>query len=203
MRYSRFKKQMDGAPSVRKPRNTNPPRRRVEKTSTRREKVEARKDSDDAQKIKEEAGVAGSSHHTPVEGSPEPDSQPGSIEDSFHGNLKAIPSVKREPGSSNVSVYASTPLEESTTPASSFYAGADDLSTHDEMYVSFGMPGSDYLAESMMVQSVMGQQQYGMGMQTGMDSYHRSLWDPQQVQPEAGVVVVKREPRWEEPYYQV
>lgn len=140
--------------------------------------------------------MAGSSHHTPVEGTPEAGFQP---EGSFHGSVEGSPFVKREPGSSNGSRYASTPLEESTTPASSFNGGADEV---DEMYASFGMPGGEYMAEPMMGQAVMAQQQYGMGMHMGMSDPYQGLWEPQQIQAEGGVMV-KREPRWEPAYRQI
>ncbi|KAG0647968.1 hypothetical protein D0Z07_6039 [Hyphodiscus hymeniophilus] len=201
MRYSRFKKQMDGTPSVRKPRNSGSGRKKVEKKTPKKEKIKARKDSDDAQKINEEVGVAGSSHHTPVRGTPEAGFQPSTLAERFHVCLEDSPLVKRETGSSNVSLYASTPQEESNTPASSFHGGADDdLSEHDGLYHSFGMPGSEYLADPLMGQGLMGQQQYGMGMHVGMgDPYQQGLWEPHQIQGEGGVLV-KREPRWEHSY---
>jgi hypothetical protein len=201
MRYSRFKKQMDGTASVRKPRNPNSPRKKVEKKSPKKEKVKARKDSVDPQKIKEEVGVAGSSHPAPVEGTPEAAFQP-SMERSFHGSVENSPFVKREPGSSNGSRYPSAPLEESSTPASSFTGGPDEMSEVDEMYASFGMPGAEYMAEPMMGQAVMSQQPYGMGMHMGMGDPYQGLWEPQQIEAEGGVVV-KREPRWEPAYRQI
>ena len=197
MRYSRFKKQMDGTATVRRPRNPNFPRNtKVEKNkSPKKEKVKNRKESDDAEKIKEEVGVAGSSHNTPVEGTPEAGIQPGSVEGS--------PFVKREPGSSNGSRYASTPLEESTTPASSFNGGAGEMSEMDEYMTSFGMPVGENVYEPMMAQGVMGQQQYGMGMNMGMGDPYQGLWEQQQHIQTEGDVLVKREPRWEPTYRQV
>ena len=198
MRYSRFKKQMDGTPSPRKPRNTNSPRKKIENKVPKREKVKTRNDSDDAQAIKEEVGVAGSSHYTPIPATPEP----GRMEESFHGSLGSSPFVKREPDSSNASLYASTPLEESTTPASSFHGGANDMSEHDDMYTSFGMPNSEYMAEPMIDQSLMSQQQYGISMHMGMGHHFQDMWEPQQIHNEGGVMV-KREPRWEHSYSQI
>ena len=191
---------MDGTASVRKPRNPNSPR----KTKTpKKEKVKQRKDSDDDEKIKEEVGVAGSSHHTPVSGShsPQADFQPEHSEGmgSFHGSGENSPFVKREPGSSSGSRYASTPLEEATTPASSFNGGVEEICS-DEMYASFGMPGGEYMAEPMMGQSVM-PQQYGMGLHIGLGDPYQGLWEPQEMAE--GGVPVKREPRWEPAYRQI
>ena len=197
MRYSRFKKQIEGTASPRKPRNPNSPRKtKVEKNKS--PKKVKRSDKDDPEKIKEEVGVAGSSHHTPVEGTPEAGTQP----DSLHcSSVEGSPFVKREPGSSNGSRYASTPLESSPTPGSSFNEGAGEMSDMGDMLTSFTENGY----EPMMGQGIMAHQQYGMGMHTSIgmgDSFH-GFWDPQQhVQAEGGVLV-KREPRWEQTYRQI
>jgi hypothetical protein len=213
MRYSRFKKQMDnpGAPSTpRKPRNPNSPRKtKVEKKKSPK-KVKDGKESDDAGKLKEEVGVAGLSHRTPVEGTPEAGIYPGSLAGSpHHGAVEGSPFVKREPGSSSASrypsEYPSTPLEESNTPASSF-TGAGEMSDMDDMIAmhSFEMPGGEYMDEPMMAHGVLGQQQYGMGMHMGlgMGEPLQSLWEQHQLQAEDGVLV-KREPKWEQSYDRV
>jgi hypothetical protein len=126
MRYSRFKKQIDGTAAVRKPRNANPNSPRKAKADknkpVKKEKGKQRRDSDGggegegdgAGRIKEEVGVAGvgvNHNHTPVEGrTPSPSSSPsfqrfrhdvafsgsGSGEDG-HSHSHS-PFVKREPG---------------------------------------------------------------------------------------------------------
>lgn len=148
----------------------------------------------------EEVGVAGSSHHTPVEGTPEAGPQPDSF---YHSSVEGSPFVKREPGSSNDSRYASTPLE-SPTPDSSFNGGAGDMSERDEMVTSFSAPFGENLYPPMMGQDVMSHEQYGMGMHMGMGDSFPAFWGQQhqqQIQAEGGVLV-KREPRWEQNYRQ-
>jgi hypothetical protein len=196
MRYSRFKKQMEGTNAPKKPRAPkSPSKAKVEKKAPPPKKVKKRSDSE-AEKIKEEAGVAGSSHHTPVEGTPEAGLQP----DSYHSSIDGSPFVKREPGSSNGSRYPSTPLEAPLTPGSSFN-GTGDLDDMGEMLNSFDMPGGD-MYEPMMGQDVMAHPQYLVGMDMGLaDSYAPYNWEPQQIQGEEGVLV-KREPRWEPTYHQ-
>lgn len=200
MRYSRFKKQIEGTASPRKPRNPNSPRKtKVEKNKSPK-KLKERSDSDDAEKIKEEVGVAGSSHHTPVEGTFEAGTQPDSLHrSSVEGSLF----VKTEPGSSNDSRYASTPLESSPTPGSSFNGGAGEMSDMDDMLTSFPMPAGENEYEPMMGQGILAHQQYGMGMHMGMDDSFHGFWDPQQQVQAEGGVLVKREPRWEHTYRQV
>jgi hypothetical protein len=201
MRYSRFKKQIEGTAAPRKPRNPNSPRKtKVEKNkSPKKEKVKKRSDSDgreDAEKIKEEVGVAGSSHHTPVASTPEAGpSQPDSF---HHSGVEGSPFVKREHGSSNSSRYASTPLEEAQTPGSSFKGGAGHMSHRDEMMNSFGTSFGENLYPPMI-----GHEQYGMGMHMGMADSFPGFWDPQQQVQAEGGVLVKREPRWEQTYRQV
>jgi hypothetical protein len=204
MRYSRFKKQMDGTTTIRKPRNPNSPRKiKVDKNkSPKKEKVKNQKESNEAEKIKEEVGVAGWSHHTPVEGTPEAGSQPSGMEDSFHGSVESSPFVKIEPGSSNGSRYASAPLDESTTPASSFHSGAGDMSDVDKMYPTFGMPDGNYMADPMMAQGVIAPQQYGMGMHIGMGGSYQGLWGEHHIQAEGGAMI-KRKSSWEQTYHQV
>ena len=212
MRYSRFKKQMDnpGAPPTpRKPRNPNSPRKtKVEKNKFPK-KVKDRKESDDAGKLKEEVGVAGLSHRTPVEGTPEAGIQLSSLAGSpYHGSVEGSSFLKREPGSSSgsryPSEYPSTPLEESNTPASSF-DGAGEVSDMDDMMAlhSFEMQGGEYMTEAMTAPSVIGQQQYGMGMHMGMGDPFQS-WELHQPQIQAeDEVPVKMEPKWEQNYHRV
>lgn len=203
MRYSRFKKGIDGPAPTPRPRNPNSPRKtKVEKNkSPKKEKVKNWKESDDAEKLKGEVGVAGSSHNTPVEGTPEVGIQPGSMEPSLHGSVEGSPFFKGEPGSSNSSRYASTPFEESTTPASSFNGGAGEM--NDKYFTSFGMPIGENEYEPMMAHGVMGQQQYSMRTHMDMGDGYPGLWGQQHNIQTEGDVLVKREPRWEPTYRQV
>ena len=206
MRYSRFKKQMDGTAGVRKPRNPNSPRKtKVEKNSksSKKERVQQPKTSDDAGKIKEEVGVAGSSHHTPVEGTPEASTPADMDGSSVYGSVESSPFVKREPGSSGGSRYASvTPFEESTSLASSFSGGAGEMSDmYAHSFDSVGFQGYGHEYGPNVSQGMLAQQQYALdGLHMPM-GHPYSGWDMQQQQIEAeDGALVKREPRWEQTY---
>lgn len=205
MRYSRFKKQMDGTPTVRKPRNpsASPRKSKVEKNKFPNKKIKERNPSTDDNKIKAEAGEAGSSQDTYIEGTPEarPDSQYGS----------PVHIVKREPGLQ--SGYPLTPMgsqSQSHSPSPGFGEVSDM-----EMMASFGMPNHAGMAGEQGLYhqevGVMPDSSHGFGISMPMemsDSY-AGLWHQQahaeaQAQEEGrGGTLVKTEPRWEEIYRQV
>ncbi|KAH8593739.1 hypothetical protein B0O99DRAFT_209778 [Bisporella sp. PMI_857] len=201
MRYSRFKKQMEGTTSPKKPRNPVSPRKsKVEKNKSPGKKGKERKPSDDEEKIKaenEEAGEVGSSQET-VDNGPEPSVRGlglGLSMSSAHS-----PMVKREPGmrstESMSAQYPITPSEShghSETPSPGFGA-TGDMSDMDEMVASFGMPQQS-IYQGYMAESTHG---YGMGMHMGMGDPYEGMWQGEQQQQQD--VAVKSEPRWEEAY---
>jgi len=206
MRYSRFKKQMDGTATARRPRNattTSPRKSKVEKTRTPK-KFKDRKASDDGDRIKGEAGEeAGSSQET-VEAPPEAAVLGLGLGLSMD-HVGPNPIVKREPGmrsgdSLGGPQYPLTPGDshaQSETPSPGF-GGAGDLSDMDEMMASFGMPGQPMYHHpgSMAEPNHHG---YSMGMHLGMEDPYEGMWQhPQAVQSES--VSVKAEPRWDETY---
>jgi len=207
MRYSRFKKQMDGTSAVRKPRNpsSSPRKPKVEKNKSPK-KVKERKNSDDGD-IKAEAGE---SQDTQIEGTPEA----GTPIDphSHHGSPAHM--VKREPG--HPSGYPLTPMG-SQSQSHSPSPGFGEMDGMNEMMASFGMPGHEqalyhhhHQGVGVMVDAdprhVYGN---GMGMHMGIaDPFVNEgqvPWYQQQGREEghAPGVLVKREPRWEEAYRQV
>jgi hypothetical protein len=205
MRYSRFKKQMDGTSAVRKPRNpsSSPRKPKVEKNKSPK-KIKERKPSDD-DRIKAEAGE---SQDTQIEGTPEA----GTPIDSHHGSPAHI--VKRGPGLP--SGYPLTPmgsLSQSHSPS----PGLGEMGDMDEMMASFGMPGHGMPGEQALYHhhhqgvGVMvdadPRHGYGMGMHMEMADPFEGPWYQQahaqgQEEGHAGVLV-KTEPRWEEAYRQV
>jgi hypothetical protein len=196
MRYSRFKKQIEGPSAVRKPRNPSSPRKsKVEKNKSPK-KIKERQQSAEEDKIKTEAGEAGAGRYS-VEGTPEA----GAQESSQHTS----PIVKREPGLPGG--YPLTPVG-SQTP-SPRYDG--NMSEMDEMVMSFGMPGGMAGEQGMYpgVNVMDGGHGYGMGMQMGLADPFDNLWQPHAHAhahahthgPGAGLV--KSEPSWEGSYPQI
>jgi hypothetical protein len=193
MRYSRFKKQMDGTAGVRRPRNPNSPRKKkAEKAASSKtpKKIKERPASDndsdnDKAKIKFEGpsssssstGGGGSGYDT-VEGTPET------------GSVASPGLIKREPvaaSSDAGSLYTSTP---------GFGTRADEL---EHMMTGFGMAGHEHLYAGVLSDA---QQQFGMEIPMGMHDPFGGMWQPAQTHTE-GRVLVKTEPRWEETYRQV
>jgi hypothetical protein len=217
MRYSRFKKQMDGTATVRRPRGPNSPRKKVEKNkSPRKGKSKANKgeeDDDEAEKIKLEPG-----------------SRQGTVE-SDAGSERHERKVKLEPGLGVASSSESQPTprtmpgtpssryvrEASASPSpgpSEWFDRAGDMSEMDEMGVSFGMPGEEAGMASMyapmMGEGVGGGFGMGMGMQMGLGDPFGGHWQGGHggqggggIQVGEGGVLVKTEPRWEDAYRHV
>lgn len=149
MRYSRFKKQMDGTASVRRPRNpASPNKKKVEKSSKSPRKVKERKPSDGAE-VKPEDSYA----------TPETESA----------------GVKREQlASDDASIYASTPFtSQSPTPSSGFAAPPE----MDGM-MSFGVPGHEHLYPGVMEDPHQAYG-LGVQMPMGMGDPFENLWHPQ------------------------
>lgn len=204
MRYSRFKKQMEGTTAVRRPRNSapsSPNKKRVEKNTKSPRKVKEPQPSDAGmERVKSEAGESG---YGTAEGTPEVGQ--GSGQDSV--------SVKREHvsgGEENMLYSIHTPVDsESPTPSPGFAASQD----MDDIMSSFGMSGAEHhlghehMAPGPIFPGVMEDpnQAYSMGMHMplGLVDPFENLWNQPQSQPEAeGSVAVKTEERWDEAYRQ-
>jgi hypothetical protein len=217
MRYSRFKKQMDGVDPVKR----GPRKNKVEKRTTKSpKKVKDRKPSDDVEKIKLE---------TPGPETPDLGGGGQSTTGSMDGRS---PLVKTEPG---VASYAtpgpSTPHTsfshpdvqrfESPSPTPSpvtSFSRPGELSDMDEMMASFcmpdgsgmspGMSGPGMYHQPMMGEPAMGGPGYGIGMNMGLGDPYDGLWDPRSQSANVhgrgmrgdGNVMLKTEPRWEESY---
>jgi hypothetical protein len=227
MRYSRFKKQMDGTATVRRPRGPNSPRKKVEKNvnkSPRKGKGKAREEEDE--RI--------------VKPEPEMGSREGTVEsEAVSEGLRMEKKVKLEPGLVAASSSASEPTprtmpgtpsstsryirEVSTSPSPGpsdheRFEGAG-MSQMDEMGFSFGMHGNEGLpgmygsapsmGEGMGSGFGIGGMGMGLGMQMGMGDPYEGLWhghhglggntDNGIPAGERGVHV-KTEPRWEDAY---
>jgi len=217
MRFSRYKKQMDGTAAVRRPRDPNSPRKKVEKNkSPRKGKSKSNKkeeDDDDGEKIKLEPG-----------------SRQGTVE-SDAGSERLEKKVKREPGLGATSSSESqhTPRTLPGTPGSRYvreasaspspgpserFHGAGDMSDMDEMGFSFGMPGEEAgmagMYAPMMGEGTGSGFSMGLGMQMGLGDPFAGLWHGGNggqggggIQVRESDVLVKTEPRWEEAYRQV
>lgn len=199
MRYSRFKKQMDGTATVRRPRNSTPasPRKlKVEKNTKSPRKVKERDLSDSTEVVKSEASESG---YGTAEGTPEAGTE--------------ISTVKSEhiPGSEENLYSATTPVNyDSPTPSPGFAASQD----MDDMMSSFGMPGSGHLTHGHLGHSHLfsgdledPNQAYGLDipMPIGMSDPFGTIWHQHQPQSQTGGegnVPVKIEPSWEETYRQ-
>jgi hypothetical protein len=193
MRYSRFKKQMDGTSAVRRPRTIPPPsphKNRVEKSSKSPRKIKERHPSDAGDRVKPEAAESG--YATP----------------------EGTPDVKREHASE--SPYAASTPVEPASPSPGF-AGPDDMDDMN-MMSSFEMPGADHMGHEHLGHEQLGHahlfpgvledpsQAYGIGMHMpmGLVDPFENLWHQHpQPQPQGeGGVLVKTEQRWEETYRQ-
>ncbi|KAF4625464.1 hypothetical protein G7Y89_g12702 [Cudoniella acicularis] len=212
MRYSRFKKQMDGTTGiVNKQKNPRPRKSKVEKNkAVKKEKgKKSREEEDDAEKVKQE-------REDTVESE-------GGVE--LKREMEMV--VKSEPSERESSVMPSpfTPHSQTysnsqnSTPSPSqshhgfgpFGAGMGDM---DEMLVSFGAPSMTGEVYPMLDHGFGGGM--GVGMNIGMgDPYEPSLWHHHSHEQQAahagmhrrdqtiGDDVVKTEPRWEEAYRRV
>jgi hypothetical protein len=199
MRYSRFKKQMEGTAAVRRPRSSAPPspnKKRVEKNTKSSRKVKERQPSDAGNdRVKSEASESG---YGTAEGTPEAGSEAASI--------------KREhiaAGEENLLYSINTPVNSEPPTPSPGFAASQDM---DDMMSSFGMPGAEHmshghLSHGPMFPGVMEDpnQAYGLGMQMpmGLVDPFENLWHqpPSQADGEENVLV-KTEERWEETYRQ-
>lgn len=184
MRYSRFKKQMDGTSTVRRPRALpSPSKSRVEKSTKSPRKVKERRPSDAGDHVKPEPAYA-----TP----------------------EGTPDVKREHASE--SPYAASTSADPASPSPAF-AGPEDLEDMN-MMSSFEMPSADHMGHEHMSHAHMfpgvledPSQAYGMGMHMpmGLVDPFENLWHQQPPPPPPhgeGGVMVKTEQRWEETYRQ-
>jgi hypothetical protein len=223
MRYSRFKKQMEGTAPVRRPRNNNsgspsssPKKAKVEKNATKSlRKVKERAPSNaTSERVKTEASESG---YGTAEGTPE-----------AAGHETQNPSagvIKREHLSSrdeNLHLYTPvTPASMSPTPSPGGFTASQDM---DEILHSFSMPGHDNMTHEPMGHAQMypgvmedpNQVAYGMAIQMplGMDMmedpFTHGMWGEddehgrheQERGGESNGVTVKTEERWEDGYRQ-
>jgi hypothetical protein len=197
MRYSRFKKQMEGTSAVRRPRSSapsSPHKKKVEKNTKSPRKVKERNPSDaGAERVKSEASESG---YGTAEGTPEVGPEGASVKrEHVSGGEENLYSIN-------------TPLNsESPTPSPGFSASQD----MDDLITSFGIPGADHmnhehLGHSPIFPGVMDDpnQAYGMGMhmQMGLDPYDNLWHQPSSQTEDEGSVLVKTEERWDETYRQ-
>jgi hypothetical protein len=206
MRYSRFKKQIDGTAGqpTRKQRNPNPsPRKpKVEKKIKKTKKDESRREG----RIEEEAGEDSQSGYQ-TEGTPEAEVGSSFAESAVNSPIKREPSTglagTSSNGSGSGSLYSPTPLHHTPSPS------MEMMSPTNEMMTSFGMPGQEQMFPlySGMGMNAMGAQGIHMGL-SNQDPFgelchwgHQSQSQPQ-VEGEISVngqVLVKSEP-WEDAY---
>jgi len=176
MRYSRFKKQMDGNASVKRHRNTPSPKKvKVEK------KVPSKKVKEKSSEVKTEESSSQDTLGTPA---PEPELHGlgldmGQIEERI---------VKRE-SSEMRNTYPMTPSDshiqsQTQTPSPGF----GEMGGMSQMAMDFSGYG---------MQDGMYQEGYEMGLQMGMEGYD---WQQPHDQAHNVGILVKREPRWEETY---
>jgi hypothetical protein len=154
MRYSRFKKQMDGTAGVRRPRGPNSPRKaKVEKSSNkspRKGKGKAKDEEDGEGRVKAEPGM-GSRQGTA-------ESEGAGAEERRERRIKLEPGLGLGLASASHSESQPTPRTMPNTPSSSRYvreASASpspgpserfeggNMSEMDEMGFSFGMHGEE------------------------------------------------------------
>ena len=206
MRYSRFKKQMDGTAGVRRPRNpapASPRKNRVEKNRTQK-KVKDMKSNDAGDKIKAEAGEEVGSSQETVDGPQETAVLGlglGLSMDHVGPNLNVKKEPAMRPGDSmGGAPYPLTPGDshaQSETPSPGF-GGAGDMSDMDEMMASFEMPGQAmYHHPGSMTES--NHHGYPIEMHMGLGVPYEDMWQQPQAS-DAESVLVKAEPRWDETY---
>ncbi|KAE9371969.1 hypothetical protein N431DRAFT_482855 [Stipitochalara longipes BDJ] len=196
MRYSRFKKQMEGTATIRRPRGPNSPRKtKVEKSakSPRKGKGKA-KEEEEEEPVKMEPvsrqGTVESEHVSEREGTGrmekrvklEPGLALGGATTSFSESLPTPRTMPNTPTSS--SQYArEASASPSPGPSERFEAG--DMSEMDEMGFSFGMHGNDGLPGMYAAPPMMGEGMgpgfaggfgMGMGMQMGLGDPYEGLW---------------------------
>ncbi|KAH8657165.1 hypothetical protein BGZ60DRAFT_434810 [Tricladium varicosporioides] len=212
MRYSRFKKQMDGTKDiVRKQKNPASPRKnRVEKKqTTKKEKVKKDRENDDAETFKQEReDTVESEPGTGLERSMVVKSEPSEHES------RATPSPYTPLSQTHPHSHNSTPSpSQSQQSFGPLGAGMGDM---DDMMHSFGVPslgdGGGGIYTSMMSDGF--EPSMGMGMQMAMTDPFENLWHQETQEQHAehaerhdrtgnfeeGYVNVKTEPRWEEAY---
>jgi hypothetical protein len=205
MRYSRFKKQMDGTATVRRPRgpnsNSNSPRKaKVEKPkSPRKGKGKAKEEEEaEGERVKMEPGMG--MGHGERQGTVESET----LSASHHE--RAEKRVKLEPGLAlgiSQSESLPTPKTMPNTPSSSRYAREaeasaspspgpserfeEEMSEMDEMGFSFGamhgeegLPGMYGAPPQMtgegLAPGFVGGYGMGMGMQMGLGDPYEGLW---------------------------
>ena len=207
MRYSRFKKQMEGTSPARRPRSTastSPRKNKVEKNRTPK-KIRDSKPGDEAGKIKGEVGEEVGSSQETIDTAPDAAVFGLGLGLSMD-HVTSDPLVKREPGMRSGdmlggSQYPLTPGDshaQSETPSPGF-GGAGDMSDMDEMIASFGMPGQS-MYDHPVSMADPNHHGYSMGMHMGMgDPYEGGMWQQSQATHNNGVPV-KSEPRWDENY---
>lgn len=228
MRYSRFKKQMDGTATVRRPRGPNSPRKKVEKNkSPKKGKAKAKEedeDEDDSQ-VKREPGMgsrqgtAESEAHSGVEGRVEKGVklEPGrGLASASHTHSGSLPTPMTMPNTPSSSSRYVREASASPSPGPSERFEAGDIGEIDEMGFSFGMHGEEpmYGGVPLMGEGVgMGASfgggfGMGMGMQMGLGDPFDGMWQGHSGHGGNGGSVmhggegvhVKTEPRWEEAY---
>jgi hypothetical protein len=230
MRYSRFKKQMDGTATARRPRGPNSPRKsKVEKNkSPRKGKGKAKEEDEESQSsgIKAEPGMS----------SRQGTAESEAVSERMEKRVKLEPGLRFGAASTSHSESQPTPRTMPNTPTSSSRyvreASASpspgphsdherfDAGEMDEMGFSFGMHGDEPGMPGMpgMYAPLIGGEFEmghlggigGMGMQMGMGDMYKGLWQGnshggnggQRMHGEGGVHV-KTEPRWEEAYRHV
>jgi len=186
MRYSRFKKQMEGvpaSPSPRKPRESKSPRK---------SKVEKNKSGVKRERLKRSAAPANFKLETP-EMTPDVGGPAIKAESEMPATPPSQPSYLESPSPS-------------PSPGQSFGHG-HGMGEVDDMMTSFGMPSNNGLYPPSMMGGGFGSGLTPMGMGMGMDPFE-SVWRQQEHESQPGMggesgVHVKKEPRWEGAYRQL
>lgn len=205
MRYSRFKKQMEGNPGPKKPRGSGTPRKKVEKnkkSSPKKMKHEAGTD-DESRRIKMEHGGR-NEEVGDDDDSAAPTPEAGSFATSpSHSNSHShspSPYIKHEPNLRSFAGYPMTPLGSASQTPSPGFGDESGSVMNDEMLGSFSAPGHayghDHENEGLYAAHPS---EFGMGM-GHMGDVFGDMWQAPQQCGEGGVLV-KREPRWEEGYH--
>ncbi|TAQ83608.1 hypothetical protein B7494_g8069 [Chlorociboria aeruginascens] len=225
MRYSRFKKQMDGTSATRRPRNPTK-RKKVEKKLPKKKERKMSGEEKVKMEMMTETEVSTSGRST-VQGTPEPDSQPSQkIHDAIGLSVggDSIPSpprsiIKSELGTStpqvptpqsssgNLTPFMPTPNPSSnSTPSHSFHSSTH-LNGLDQMNMdimsSFGIESHD----QDFMHAGANPYDMGMGILGEQDPFVNGLWSSQQTgqmnEVEDDGVEVKTEPRWDEAYQRI
>ena len=227
MRYSRFKKQMDGTATKPRARGPNSPRKQRVEKKPRKSKgkgndAKAESEDEDDERVKPEPGM----RHGTVESDRVSAADGGRMQKrvklepgvgvaSSSGTPRTMPGT---PGSSNRYLRE---VSASPSPGPSERFDAGDMSDMGEMGFSFGIPGEEAgipgMYDAPMMNEGMGGG-FGMGMplQIGFGEPFEGLWQggahahaPAHGRGYGGPggsglhhesVMVKTEPRWEEAY---